>query len=129
MQSTTLLTEDRPQRLGRPRKTPDDLRTAELRLYLTLAERQQLDEDAHAAGVRPAEYVRRLIAGHRPAAIAGKTSANARLLLELNAIGNNLNQAVRDMHAESTRQHDWEELRSMLQAALERIIWSDGDVC
>ncbi len=124
MQST-VESHERPQRLGRPRLAPDELRTEELRLYLSLAEKQRLDEDAHAAGVRPAEYVRRLIAGHRPAALDRSPFGNPRLLLELNAIGNNLNQAVRDLHAESTRRHDWDYLQQLLQAALERVAFGD----
>ena len=120
----------RPQRLGRPRKPVEDLRTAELRLYLSLAEKERLQADARSAGLRPADYVRELIAGHRPAILESQAHGNPRLLLELNAIGNNLNQAVRDMHAESTRRHDWEELRRLLQSALERVIWGDPpDVC
>ena len=117
---------DRPQRLGRPRKSPDELRTAEVRTFLTIAEKQKLSDDAATAGMRPAEYVRQLIAGHRPKAMATK-SCDPRLLLELNAIGNNLNQAVRDMHAGSERKHDWEQLRDLLEAVLEKVV--SGDVC
>lgn len=127
MHESTSLLEPRPQQLGRPRLPADQLRTEELRLYLTIPERTKLDEDARAAGMSPARYLRKLIAGQRPATLherAGHTS-NARLLLELNAIGNNLNQAMRDVHAGSTRQHDWEQLRVMLQAALEKVVFDD----
>jgi hypothetical protein len=117
----------RPQRLGRPRKAPDELRTEELRLYLSLPEHQRLEEDALAAGLRPPEYVRRLVAGHRPAHIEQLSFGNPRLLLELNAIGNNLNQAVRDMNAGSTRRHDWEELQGLLEICLQRVAYGDGD--
>ena len=116
----------RPQRLGRPRKSPDDLRTEEVRTFLTMSEKQRLSDDATTAGLRPAEYVRQLIAGHRPNARASK-SCDPRLLLELNAIGNNLNQAVRDMHAGSERKHDWEQLRDLLETVLEKVV--SGDVC
>jgi len=117
----------RRQRHGRPRKHPDELRCEELRLYLTLPERQRLDEDAREAGLRPAEYIRRLIAGHRPASIESQSVGNPRLLLELNAIGNNLNQAMRDLHAGSSRQHDWEELHGLLEIALQRVAYGDDD--
>lgn len=128
MPGISSVTQEREQRLGRPRKTPDELRTEELRLYLSLAERQRLDEDAAAAGLRPSEYVRRLISGHKPAAIDGRSVGNPRLLMELNAIGNNLNQAVRDMHTGSQRRHDWEYLHGLLQTALRRVAYGDGDV-
>ncbi|WP_437186771.1 plasmid mobilization protein [Planctomicrobium sp. SH668] len=117
----------RRQRHGRPRKHPDELRNVELRLYLTLPEKERIEEDARTAGLRPAEYIRRLIAGHRPASIESRSSGNPRLLLELNAIGNNLNQAVRDIHAGSTRQHDWENLQGLLEIALQRVAYGDED--
>ena len=128
MPTQSAFIDDRPQRLGRPRKAPDELRTEELRLYLTLAEKQRLDDDAQAAGIRPAEYVRQLIDGHRPATLESRPYGNPRLLLELNAIGNNLNQAMRDLHAGSRRQHDWEQLRDLLQDVLIRIALGEDDV-
>ena len=122
MQTTSPhLQEGRTQRLGRPPLPAIDLRTEEMRLYLSLAERQRLEEDAETAAMRPAEYIRRLIMGHKPAAIENRKFGNPRLLLELNAIGNNLNQAVRDMHTGSQRKHDWEQLRSLLESVLERV--------
>lgn len=117
----------RPQRLGRPRKSPTDLRSEELRLYLSLSERQRLEEDAQAAGLRPAEYVRRLIVGHRPAVLDSRPFGNPRLLVELNAIGNLLNQAVRDMHIGSPRWHDWQHLHGLLETALQRVAYGDED--
>lgn len=118
----------RPQRLGRPRKSADELRTAEVRLYLSAAEKARLETDAHAAGMRSADYLRQLIAGHRPVAIEGSSIGNPRLLLELNAIGNNLNQAVRAMHVGSRRKHDWEQLRALLESVLERVALGASDV-
>ncbi len=112
----------RPQRLGRPRKAPADLRTEEVRVFLTAAEKEKLVEDAGLAGFRPAEYLRQLIAGHRPQAGGRTEPCDPHLLLELNAIGNNLNQAVRDVHAGSTRQHDWENLKALLEEVLEKVV-------
>ena len=111
----------RPHRLGRPRKPVDELRTEEVRARLSLAEKQQLLEDAQAAGLSEAEYIRRLIAGHKP---QGRGQSDPRLLFELNAIGNNLNQAVRDVHAGSTRQHDWQDLRRRLEEILVKVALS-----
>ncbi len=110
----------RTSRLGRPKKGPDTLRTEEIRLYLTPAEKQRLLDDSRTAAKRPADYLRELITGHRPAALAGRRSCDPRFLLELNAIGNNLNQAVRDMHLDHPRRHDWQQLQVLLKAALER---------
>lgn len=111
----------RPHRLGRPRKPVDELRTEEVRARLSLAEKQKLLEDAQAAGLSEAEYVRRLIAGHKP---QGRGQSDARLLFELNAIGNNLNQAVRDVHVGSSRQHDWKTLQRRLEDVLVKVALS-----
>ncbi|WP_437186707.1 plasmid mobilization protein [Planctomicrobium sp. SH668] len=115
------------QRHGRPRKPLDELRNIELRLYLTLSEKERLDTEAHAVGLRPSEYVRRVVLEQRLTTIERCSTGNPRLLLELNAIGNNLNQAVRDVHAGSTRQHDWEELHGLLEIALQRVAYGDDD--
>ena len=113
----------RPHRLGRPRKSPDELRTAEVRCRLTPAEKLKLTEDARACGLSAAEYVRRLVLGHKP---CGRGECDPRLLYELNAVGNNLNQAVRDVHAGRQRHHDWDELRNDLRRLLDKVALGDG---
>ena len=112
--------EPRPQLYGRPPVDPAERRTRPLRVFLNEAEELQLRERAAQAGINRHDYVRALIAGHKPAARGGG-GFDPRLLHELNAIGNNLNQAVRDMHAGSDRKHDWEQLRALLEAAIIRV--------
>ncbi|QDT37682.1 plasmid mobilization protein [Stratiformator vulcanicus] len=112
----------RPHRIGRPRKTVEELRTEEVRARLSLTEKQKLTDDARTAGLSEAEYVRRLIAGHKP---QGSGRCDPRLLYELNAIGNNLNQAVRNLHAGRTQRESWEELRRQLEEALTKVAIGD----
>ncbi|MEM7811346.1 MAG: plasmid mobilization relaxosome protein MobC [Planctomycetota bacterium] len=109
--------DNRPHRLGRPRKPADDLRTRRAQLRLTEAEKQRLAENAAKAGLAEAEYLRKLILGHKPRGVA---AADPQLLFELNAIGNNLNQAVRDAHAGRSSEHDWQALRHQLRSVLAR---------
>lgn len=110
----------RPQLYGRPRIDPAERRTRALRVFLNEAEELQLRENAAKAGINRHDYVRALITGHKPQARGGG-HYDPRLLHELNAIGNNLNQAVRDMHAGSTRHHDWEALRALLEQAILKV--------
>jgi len=119
--------EPRQQRFGRPRINPAERRTKPLRMFLNEAESAQLRENAAAVGMNRHDYVRALIAGHKPQAKSG--GYDPRILNELNAIGNNLNQAVRDMHAGSQRRRDWEALRDLLQTALLQVaLGDDSDV-
>ena len=110
--------DSRPHRLGRPRKAPDELRTEDVRARLSIAEKLKLTADAERCGMSEAAYIRSLIAGHTPQA-AGRS--DPRLLNELNAVGNNLNQAVRDMHAGRRQKQDWETVRKQLVDVLERV--------
>lgn len=124
--------ESRPQLYGRPRIDPAERRTRPLRVFLNEAEELRLREDAAAAGINRHDYIRALIDGHKPQARAGG-HYDPHLLHELNAIGNNLNQAVRDVHTGSARQRDWEALRDLLEEVLLRVALGpeseqDGDV-
>jgi anion-transporting ArsA/GET3 family ATPase len=85
--------------MARPRKEPDERRDARLpAARLTLDERVFVDAQAAAAGLSTAEYVRRRVLGVRvdPAPAA----ADEKLLLELNRIGNNMNQIARNLNSE-----------------------------
>lgn len=112
--------EPRPQPYGRPRIDPSERRTRPLRVFLSESEERRLRENASAAGMNRHDYVRALIAGHKPRARGGD-GCDPRLLHELNAVGNNLNQAVRDMNAGSTRRHDWDALRGLLEQAILKV--------
>lgn len=108
------------RRLGRPPKDPADRRTERVDVFFSVAERVKLDADARACGLSPAAYIRQLVAGFRPTAQAER-SADPRLLLELNAIGNNLNQTLAAMKHDHPAKEEWRELRRHLQDVLQSV--------
>lgn len=91
----------------------------DVRFRLPLAEKELLDAAARREGLLLGAYLRKA-AFERSGPVVSDADA-MRLAYELNAIGNNLNQAVRDLHAGSTRRHDWEALRAQLQTILTRV--------
>lgn len=105
------------RKLGRPPKDPAALRTERVDVFFSVSERLKLSADATACGMSPAAYVRKLIAGHRPSAQTDR-GADPRLLLELNAIGNNVQQACGLMQQGTTAKAEWRQLRRLLEETL-----------
>ncbi len=108
------------RKLGRPPKDPADRRTERVDVFFSIAERLKLVEDAKACGLSPAAYVRKLVAGFRPTAQA-EHSADPRLLLELNAIGNNVGQTVRAIKTGTGAKADWQQLKRDIQDVLQMV--------
>jgi len=94
---------DRPatdkRRGGRPRLDEIEKRTQEVRLYLTLSERTELERRAHLTGMRDVGlYIRRAVMAQRaPRAITPEV--NREMLVEMRRIGVNINQIARDTNA------------------------------
>ena len=107
------------RRLGRPPKDPAERRTERVDVFFSPAERAKLAEDASACGVTPAAYIRRLVAGSRPAP-PSERATDPRLLLELNAIGNNLRQALGFVDRSAPARADWESLDRLLRRTLSK---------
>ncbi|TWT95377.1 hypothetical protein Pla108_35250 [Botrimarina colliarenosi] len=108
-------------RLGPSRVDPagEAEEQADVRFRLPLAEKVLLDTAARREGLLLGAYLRRAAFERGE---PGLTDAAAmRLVYELNAIGNNLNQAVRDAHAGSRRTHDWEGIAAQLRAILTQL--------
>lgn len=103
-------------------------RTAALHVQLTPAERRALEDAARAAGVSSlSEFVRTLcLHGLVETAIeevARPQSAEAqRLIYELNAIGNNLNQLARIANTTGAVADELRSTASLLKAALARAV-------
>lgn len=94
-----------PKPTGRPKLAPDERRDERLSgLRLTVAERVFVEEQAAAAGLGVSEYARRRLLGHTVA--PARTVADDRLLMELNAIGNLLNQIARALHTDRPERAD-----------------------
>jgi len=107
---------------GRPMKSDDERRLASTRADLTLAEKQYIRDQAEAAGMTEAAYVRQCALGQP--VVVRKAAADARLIHELNAIGVNLNQIARNLNADrrGARAVDLDHLQGRLQAVLDQVL-------
>lgn len=88
-----------PKPTGRPKLAPDERRAAQIPpVRVTEAELHFVEAQAAAAGLPLSDYARRRLFGHIVA--PATTIADDRLLMELNAIGNLLNQIARALHTD-----------------------------
>jgi len=108
------------RKLGRPPKPPAERRTERVDVFFSIAERLKLNRDAQACGLSPAAYIRELVAGFRPVAQA-EHSADPRLLLELNAIGNNIGQTLQAIKPDNPAKADWRQLKRDLEDVLQMV--------
>lgn len=107
--------------MARPTKQPHERREARFNLRFTDAEKAYVETQARAAGLDPAEYLRRRALGyHVPPA---QSRADALLLtkinrvgLELHAIGINVNQLARAVHTDRGFHGRWETAYERLEA-------------
>ena len=84
--------------MGRPRKHPDEARTERCaHIRLTVAERLDVEAKAAAMGVSVADYARHRLCGYRLPVRRGADLS--RLLVEINRVGNNVNQIARAANA------------------------------
>lgn len=110
--------------MARPRLEPGERRTERLpAARLTAAELAFVQESAAAAGLSLADYVRRLVLGHRVS--PRRDSAADKLLLELNRIGVNLNQIARAVNMDRDLDADFQAVLSELAVALAKVT-ADG---
>lgn len=125
--------------MARPKKSPDEKRSAKAEARLTVAEHEYVRQQAYLAGIDFSEYVRRRILGYE---VPSKGSNRAdpalvteinRLGLELKAIGNNANQLALATHTNRRFATSWEgvvdrihELGGQVSEALERLVLRDS---
>lgn len=108
---------------GRPEKAEHERRCRQTNTRWTIAELDHLHQQAAAANLSVGEFVRRRSL-HLPVTPPPQR-ADARLLHELNAIGNNVNQIARNLNSGRPGRHeaDW----SVVQAELRRLLKRVGD--
>ncbi len=94
-----------PKPSGRPRLAPDERKVAQIPpVRCTDAELHFVEAQAAAAGLSLSDYARRRLLGQ---VVAPAVSvADDRLLMELNAIGNLLNQIARALHTDRPERAD-----------------------
>jgi hypothetical protein len=110
--------------MARPKQT--SVRDRQLNIGLTDGEYQAIAARAHALGMRPVAYGRAMMLDARiaPAAAVDAPHRHERLvLLELQRLGNNLNQLVRRLHITgSTPPADLGPLLADVRAILSRAL-------
>lgn len=104
---------------GRPVKQPNERRCAQMNIRLTLAEAEYIRAQALAAGLTEAEFIRRAAIGL--AVKPAHARADAALISELNAIGNNVNQLARAVHRGRGLPPFWSAVAGRLTALLDEV--------
>lgn len=113
--------------MARPKKQPHEKRSALVQARLTAAEKIYVEEQAEAAGLSTAAYVRRRILGLPVRAKASRVDAS--LLTELNRIGVNINQLARAANTGRELPGTWDALAEELRDILETVALSyEGDL-
>lgn len=107
---------------GRPKKAKDERRLASTRADLTLAEKQFVSDQAKAAGMSEAAFVRNRVLGLPVSPRKSKT--DARLVHEINMVGVNLMQYIRDDRFGRGHRSpaDWDELYKRLAQVLDMAV-------
>lgn len=114
---------DNPVRLARQPCSEDEIRDRPLRAFLNETEETKLNGDAEARQMNRHDYLRKLIMGQITKVVYRGHQADPRLIEELNRLGNNLNQALVYVHADTTRQTDWENLCELLEQTLLHVMF------
>ena len=107
---------------GRPRLDAKERRCRQTNTRWTIAEDQEIRANAALAGLTVGEFIRRR-ALDIPV-VARTARADARLVHELNAVGNNLNQLAKLGNSGwmGDRSGEIDELRGKLSTVLDRVL-------
>jgi len=84
--------------MARPALNEEERRTVQVNIRLTEDENKKVSEQAEGAGLTPANWIRqKMFSGRFP--VIKASPIEAKLYRELHYIGNNLNQAVKQLHS------------------------------
>ena len=92
MEQTHAIEPTKKRRGGRPRLSPDERRSIQIKVGLTPSQYAKIEERADSAGLSDVELIRRLAINQQFHTVP---SINRNALIELNKIGVNLNQIAR----------------------------------
>jgi hypothetical protein len=84
--------------MARPALSEEERRTVQVNIRLTEEESQRLNEQAQGSGLSPANWIRHKVFSGRFPKIR-VSPVEEKLYRELHYIGNNLNQAVKQVHS------------------------------
>ena len=106
--------------MARPKTEKAKLKTEWLGFRLSIAERETIDTAAAKVDLLPSEYVRRCALNGTVRVVADKRKADPALMLNLLAIGNNLNQIARKLNATDNAPANLEDTITILQELLRK---------
>lgn len=107
--------------MGRPKKSPEDLRDTPVHVMLTMTERAQLEQRASTYGLSVSEYVRRQTLGRPLPASVADQHTRATLATALLRLGVNLNQITRHMNAGRPAPFHLPELLNDIRGHVDRL--------
>jgi len=110
--------------MARPKKETEEKRSESLRTRFTVAEYLHVRQQAEAAGLTPAEFIRRRALGL--VVQPPPRRADAALISEINRIGVNVNQLARSVNAERTFLGDWRDIADELRRVIALVARSYG---
>lgn len=123
--------------MARPKKQECEKRSERYNLRFTIAELEHLRQQADAAGLEVADYLRRRCLGHQVAPASERRISFAlvgevnRLGRQIAALGNVTNQVALYLHTDRRLPQDWELLpgeikqsRKQLADVLEKLVMS-----
>lgn len=123
--------------MARPKKQPDEKRSERFNLRFTIAEVEHLRQQADAAGLEVADYLRRRCLGHAVIAAPERRIKYAligevnQLGRQISALGNVTNQVALYLHTDRHLRPDWEALpteikqsQKHLASVLEQLVMS-----
>ena len=105
--------------MARPRKQEHEKRAETIRARVTEAEKIHVQQQARAAGLDPAEYIRRRVLGYQVA--PARARADAALVSEINRIGVNANQLARAVNAARPFRGDWQAIADECRRVLGKV--------
>lgn len=107
--------------MGRPELQPEERRTERHNIRFSPNEYEHVRQQADAAGLDVAEYLRRRALGYVVPRAPHRRGVEAGLLRELNSIGVNINQIARNLNAGRRQRLDVRGVMDELQDALRRL--------
>jgi len=107
--------------VGRPRKSPADLRDVPTVIMMTEAERAELETRVRATGLTMSEFIRRRALGVPLPASAGEQRSRAALATALLRIGVNLNQIAHNLNAGRSEAFFLPELITEIRRHVDRL--------
>lgn len=105
---------------GRPVKQPDEKRCLQINLRVTIAEHDDIAAESAKANLSVSDFIRRSALNQR--VIVPKSVADAALIREINAIGNNVNQISRAANRGQDERDYWRAIGDKIAQALDEVI-------